>query len=83
MRNNQILPNRKIDSNNVNGRQLPSKWPAYNNPRSRTPHRSQSRNGYRNTSNSRDNRNYQGYRYSNNNHNDRSVSYNRNNFNKS
>ena len=30
MRNNQNLPNRRIDSNNVNGRQLPSKSPVYN-----------------------------------------------------
>ena len=44
MRNNQNLPNRKIDSNNVNGKQLPSTSPVYNNSRSRTPYRSQSRN---------------------------------------
>ena len=30
MRNNQNLPNRKIDSNNFNGRQLPSTTPVYN-----------------------------------------------------
>ena len=65
MRNNQKLPNRKNDSNNVNGRQLPSTSPVYNNSGSRTPYRSQSRNGYNNTSNSRENRNYKGYRNSN------------------
>ena len=31
MRNNQNLPNRKISSNNVNGRQLPSTSPVYSN----------------------------------------------------
>ena len=44
MRNNQNLPNRRIDSNNVNGRQLPPTSPIYNNSRSRTPYRSHSRN---------------------------------------
>ena len=44
MRINQNLPNRRIDSNNINGRQLPSTSPAYHNSRSRTPYRSQSRN---------------------------------------
>ena len=83
MRNNQNLPNRKIDSNNVNGRQLPSTSPVYNNSRSRTLYRSQSRNGYNNTSNSRDNKNYQGYRNSNNNHKHRSAIYNRYDYNKS
>ena len=39
MRNNQNLPNRQIDSNDVIGRQLPSKSPVYNNSRSRTPYR--------------------------------------------
>ena len=37
MRNNQNLPKRKIDSNNVNERQLPSTSPVYNTSRSRTP----------------------------------------------
>ena len=37
MRINQNLPNRKIDSNNVDGQQLPSTSPVYNNSRSRTP----------------------------------------------
>ena len=83
MRNNQNLPNRKIDSNNVNEQQLPSTSPVYNNSRSRTPYRSQSRNGYNNTSNNRDNRNYQRYRNSNKIYNDRTVSYNRNNYNRS
>ena len=50
MRNNQNLPNRRIDSNNVNGRQLPSTSPVYNSSRSRTPYRSQSRNNYNNMS---------------------------------
>ena len=59
MRNNQNLPNRKIDSNNINGRQLPPTSPIYNNSRSRTPYRSQSRNNYNNNVNPRDNRNYQ------------------------
>ena len=81
MRNNQNLPNRRIDSNNINGRQLPSTSPIYNNSRSRTPYRSQSRNNYNNNNNTnpRDNRNYQGYRRSNN-YNNRSTSYNRNNY---
>ena len=83
MRNNQNLPNRRIDSNNINGRQLPSTSPIYNNSRSRTPYRSQSRNKYNNNNNNntnpRDNRNYQGYRRSNN-YNNRSTSYNRNNY---
>ena len=39
MRNNQNLPNTKICSNNVNGRQLPSISPVYSNHRSRTPNR--------------------------------------------
>ena len=39
MRNNQNLPNRQINSNNVNGRQLPSTSPVYSNHRSRTPNR--------------------------------------------
>ena len=59
MRNNQNLPNRKIDSNIVNRRQLPSTSPVYNNSRSRTPYRSQSRNGYYNNSISKNNRNQQ------------------------
>ena len=59
MRNNQILPNRRIESNNVNGRQLLTTSPVYNNSRSRTTYRSQSRNGYYNRSTSRDNRDYQ------------------------
>ena len=63
MRNNQNLPNRRIDSNNINGRQLPSTLPICNNSRSRTPYRSQSRNNYNNNNNNntnpRDNRNYQ------------------------
>ena len=83
MRNNQNLPNRRIDSNNVNGRQLPPTSPVYNNSRSRTPYRSQSRNNHNNTSNNRDNRNYQGHRNSNNNYNNRSRSYNRKNYNRS
>ena len=78
MRNNQNLPNRKIDSNNINGKQLPPTSPIYNNSRSRTPYRSQSRNNYNNNVNTRDNRNYQGYRKSHN-YNNRSTSYNRNN----
>ena len=80
MRNNQNLPNRRIDSNNVNGRQLPPTSPIYNNSRSRTPYRSQSRNNYHNR-NSRDSRNNQGYQRSNN-YNNRSTSYNRNNYNR-
>ena len=83
LRNNQNLPNRKIDSNNVNGKQLPSTSPVYNNSRSRTPYRSQSRNENYNTSNSRDNTNYQRHRNHNRDNNDRSVSYNRNNYNRS
>ena len=81
MRNNHNLPNRRIDSNNINGRQLPSTSPIYNNSRSRTPYRSQSRNSYNNNNktNPRDIRNYQGYRKSNN-YNNRSTSYNRNNY---
>ena len=55
MRNNQNLPNRKIDSNNINGRQLPPTSPIYNNSRSRTPYRSQSSNNYNNNVNPRDN----------------------------
>ena len=82
MRNNQTLPNRKIDSNNINGRQLPPTSPIYNNSRSRTPYRSQSRNNYNNNINPRDNRNYQGYRRSHN-YNNRSPSYNRNNYSRS
>ena len=73
MRNNQNLPNRKIDSNNINGRQLPRTSPIYNNSRSRTPYRSKSRNNYNNNVNPRDNRNYQGYRKSHN-YNNRSTS---------
>ena len=46
MRNNQNLQNRRIYSNNINGRQLPSTSPIYNNSRSRTPYRSKSRNNY-------------------------------------
>ena len=80
MRNNQNLPNRRIDSNNVNGRQLPPTSPIYNNSRSRTPYRSHSRNNYYNR-NSRDSRNTQGYQRSNN-YNNRSTSYNRNNYNR-
>ena len=80
MRNNQNLPNRRIDSNNVNGRQLPPTSPVYNNSRSRTPYRSHSRNNYYNR-NSRDSRNIQGYQRSNN-YNNRSTSYNRNNYNR-
>ena len=34
MRINQNLPNRKIDSNNINGKQLPPTSPIYNNSRS-------------------------------------------------
>ena len=83
MRNNQNLPNKRIDSNNINGRQLPSTSPVYNNSRSRTPYRSQSRNNYNNNSYSRDNRYYQGHRNPNNNYNNRSGSYNRNNYNRS
>ena len=82
MRNNQNLPNRKIDSNNINGRQLPPTSPIYNNSRSRTPYRSQSRNNYSNNVNPRDNRNYQGYRKAHN-YNNRSTSYNRNNYSRS
>ena len=82
MRNNQNLPNRKIDSNNVNERQLPSTSPVYNSSRSRTQYRSQSRNGYYNETNSRNNRNYQGSRNHNRSNNDRSTSYNRNNYNR-
>ena len=77
MRNNQNLPNRRIDSNNVNGRQLPSTSPVYNSLRSRTPYRSQSRNNYNNTSN------YQRNNDQNNKYNSRNTSYNRNNFNRS
>ena len=83
MRNNQTLPNRRIDSNDINGRQLSSTSPVYHNSRSRTPYRSQSRNNSNNNSYSRDNRYYQGHRNSNNNYNNRSGSYNRNNYNRS
>ena len=83
MRNNQNLPNRKIDSNNINGRQLSSTSQVYHNSRSRTPYRSQSRNNSNNNTYNRDNRNYQGHRNSNNNYNNRSGSYNRNNYNRS
>ena len=79
MRNNQNLPNRRIDSNNVNERQLPSTSPIHNNSRSRTPYRSQSRSNYNSNPHSRDNRNYQGYRKPND-YNNRSVSYNKNNY---
>ena len=82
MRNNQNLPNRKIDSNNINGRQLPPTSPIYNNSRSRTPYRPQSRNNYNIYTNPRDNRNYHGYRKSHN-YNNRSTSYNRNNYSRS
>ena len=75
MRNNQNLPNRRIDSNNVNGRQLPSTSPVYNSSRSRTTYRPQSRNNY-NTPNDQRNKNY-------NNYNNRNLSYNRNNYNRS
>ena len=50
MRYNQNLRNRKIDSNNVKGRQLPSTSPVYDNSQSRTPYISQSRIGYYNNS---------------------------------
>ena len=83
MRNNQNLPNRRIDSNNIIGRQLPSTSPVYHNSRSRTPYRSQSRNNSNNNLYSRDNRYYQGHRNSNNNSNNRSGSYKRNNYNRS
>ena len=83
MRNNQNPPKRRIDSNNINGRQLPSTSPVYNNSRSRTPYRSQSRNNSNKNSYNRDSRNYQGHRNSNNNYNNRSGSYYRNNFNRS
>ena len=83
MRNNQNLLNRRIDSNNINGRQLPSTSPVYHNSRSRTPYRSQSRNNSDNNSYSRDNRYYQGHCNSNNNYNNRSGSYNRNSYNRS
>ena len=83
MRNIQNLPNRRIDSNNINGRQLPSTSPVYHNSRSRTPYRSQSRNHSNINSYSRDNRNYQGHRNSNNNYNNRNGSHNRNNYNRS
>ena len=75
MRNNQNLPNRRIDSNNVNGRQLPSTSPVYNSSRSRTTYRQQSRNNY-NTPNDQRNKN-------SNNYNNRNLSYNRNNYNRS
>ena len=83
MRNNQNLPNRRIDSNKINGRQLPSISPVCHNSRSRTPYRSQSRKNSNINSYSRDNRYYQGHRNSNNNYNNRSGSYNRNNYNRS
>ena len=83
MRNNENLPNRTIDSNNINGRQLPSTSPVYHNFPSRTPYRSQSRNNSNNNLYNRDNRNYQGHRNSNNNYNNRSGNYNRNNNNRS
>ena len=38
MRNNQNLPNRRIDSNNIKGQQLPLTSPVYHNSRSRTEH---------------------------------------------
>ena len=71
MRNNQNIPNRKIDSKNVNGRQLQP------TSRSTTPYRSQSRNGYYNNTISKNNINQQDYRNSYRNNNDRSGSYNR------
>ena len=78
MKNNQNLPNRKMSSNNVNGRQLPSTSPVYSNHRSRTPNRNsrypnnQSNRTYNNNSrySSRpysNNRSYSNHRsYSNN-----------------
>ena len=71
MRNNQYLPNEKIDLNNVNGRQLSSTTPVYNNSRSRTTFRSQSRNGFYNNSICKNNRNQQDHRNSYRNNNDR------------
>ena len=82
MRNNQNRPKRQIDSNNVNGQQLPTTSPVYNNSRRRIPYRSQSRNGYYNKSISRDNRNYQGSRNHNRSNNNKSISYNGNNYNR-
>ena len=79
MRNNQNLPNRKIESNDINGRQLPPTSPIYNNSRSRTPYKSHSRSNYNNNVNPRDNKNYQRYQKSHN-YNNRSTSYNRNNY---
>ena len=76
---NQNIPNRRIDSNKINGRQLPTTSPVYHNSRSRTQYRSQSRNNSNNNLYNRDNQYYQGYRNSNNNYNNRSGSYNRNN----
>ena len=83
MRNNQNPANRRIGSNNIKGRQLPSTSPVYHNSRSRTPYLSQSRNNSNNKSYNRDSRNYQGHRNANNNYNNRSGRYNRNNYNRS
>ena len=59
MRNNQNLPNRRIDSNNVNGRQLPSTSLVYNSSRSRYTNHSQSRHqSPYNRSNNNSNKNY-------------------------
>ena len=77
MRNNQNLPNRRIDSNNVNGIQIPLTSLVYNSSRSRTPYRPKSRNNYNNMSN------YQRNSDSNNKYNNRNTSYKRNNFNRS
>ena len=93
MRNNQNLPNRQINSNNVNGRQLTSTSSVYSNHRSRTPNRkishpSRQSNQTYNNNNSRysprpysNNRSYSNHRsYSKN----RSQSrYNNNNRNRS
>ena len=83
LRNNQNPTNRRIDSNNINGRQLPSTSPVYHNSRSKTPYKSQSRNNSNNNSYSRDNRYYQGHHKSHNNFNNRSGSYNRNSYKRS
>ena len=83
LRNNQNPTNRRIDSNNINGRQLPSTSPVYHNSRSKRPYKSQSRNNSNNNSYSRDNRYYQGHHKSHNNYNNRSGSYNRNSYKRS
>ena len=53
MKNNQNLPNRQINSNNVNGRQLTSTSPFHNNYRGRTPNKYNTNHNNRPYSNGR------------------------------